>query len=269
VLGLGAPAAGYLNAAFGAGATIGGLAALSLSGSRRVATPLVLAATVWAAAFVVLGALQTSAAAFVLLPLSGICQAVLDTGGRSLLARVTPHEVLGRVFGVLEGVMMATLAIGSLMVPVLVALGGVTAALVGVAVVLLVAALLPIATLRGLDSKAPAAAVASLRRHSLFASLPPPVLESVARELSPLTVHAGDELIRQGDVGDRFYLIISGEFDVTIAGEFIRTLHQTEGFGEIALLRNVPRTASVTARTDGVLYGLDREPFLDALRPAV
>src|SRR5262249_11772708 len=121
----------------------------------------------------------------------------------------------------------------------------------------------------GLDTKAPAAAVASLRRHELFASLPPPVLESVARELTPITIHADDKVITQGDVGDRFYLIISGEFDVSINGEFIRTLETPEGFGELALLQDVPRTARVTARTDGVVYGLEREPFLDALRPAV
>ncbi len=269
VLSLGAPGAGYLNAAFGAGATLGGLAALSLAGTRRVALPLVVAAIAWSAAFVALGVFKTPVAAFILLPLSGVCQAVLDTGGRAMLARVTPHEVLGRVFGVLEGVMMATLAIGSLLVPILVALGGVTAALIGVAAVLLAAAVLPIASLRTLDTAAPAAAIAILRRHHLFESLPPPALESVARELAPITTHAGEAIIIQGDIGDRFYLIISGEFDVTIAGKHVRTLSAGDGFGEIALLRDVPRTASVTANTDGNLYGLDREPFLDALRPAI
>ena len=76
-------------------------------------------------------------------------------------------------------------------------------------------------------------------------------------------------MIVQGDHGDRFYLIINGEFDVDIDGRVVRTLICGEGFGEIALLRDVPRTANVTARTDGLLYGLDRKPFLDALRPAV
>ncbi len=268
-LGLGSPGAGYLNAAFGAGATLGGMAGLTLAASRRVGLPLVGAAVGWAAAFVVLGALQTPVAAYVLLPLAGVCQAVLDTGGRTLLVRVTPHEVLARVFGVLEGMSMAALAAGSLLVPILVSVGGISAALTGVALVLLVAALLPIASLRGLDAKAPAAAIAILRANQLFAGLPPPVLEGLARELAPIDSHAGDQVIVQGELGDRFYLIVSGEYDVTIDGRPVRTLGTGEGFGEIALLRDVPRTASVTTKADGVLYGLAREPFLDALRPAV
>lgn len=268
-LSLGSSGAGYLNAAFGAGATLGGMAGLTLAGSRRVGLPLIGAALAWAAAFVVLGALQTPVAAYVLLPLAGVCQAVLDTGGRTLLVRVTPHEVLARVFGVLEGISMAALAAGSLLVPILIAAGGISAALTGVAVVLVVAAVLPIASLRRLDAKAPAAAISALRAHHLFAALPPPVLEGLARELAPIDSHAGDQVIVQGEAGDRFYLIVSGEYDVTIDGGFVRTLATGEGFGEIALLRDVPRTASITTRTGGVLYRLERGPFLDALRPAV
>ena len=140
-------------------------------------------------------------------------------------------------------------------------LGGISAALTGVALVLVVAAILPIASLRRLDAKAPAAAIAALRAYHLFAALPPPVLEGLARELVPIDSHAGDQVIVQGDAGDRFYLIVSGEYDVTIDGRFVRTRGAGEGFGEIALLRDVPRTASVTTKADGVLYGLAREPF--------
>ena len=164
---------------------------------------------------------------------------------------------------------MASLAVGSLLVPILVSLGGVTAALVGVAAVLIAAALLPIPSLRGLDMAAPAAAIAIVRRNPLFAALPAPVLEGLARELRPITTEAGEHVIVQGDDGDRFYLIVNGEFDVDIEGRVVRHADRGEGFGEIALLRDVPRTANVTARTDGLLYGLDRKPFLDALRPAV
>ncbi len=269
VLGLGSPGAGYLNAAFGVGAVFGGLVGVTLATSRRVGLPLVAAALVWGATFIALGAFKTAPAAFLLLPLAGLCQAVLDTGGRALLVRVTPHDVLARVFGVLEGILMASLAVGSLLVPILVSLGGVTVALVGVAAVLIAAALLPIANLRGLDAAAPAAAIAIVRRNPLFAALPAPVLEGLARELLPITTTAAERVIVQGDHGDRFYLIVNGEFDVDIDGRLVRTLIAGEGFGEIALLRDVPRTANVTARTDGLLYGLDRESFLDALRPAV
>jgi MFS family permease len=269
-LGLGSPAAGYLNAAFGLGATAGALAAVGLIGARSIARPLIGAAIAWGVAFVVLGVVRTAPIAFVLLPVAGLCQAVVDTAGRSLLVRVTPHAVLGRVFGVLEGLAMAALAAGSLLVPILVALGGVRLALLGVAVVLVVAATVPLATLRAVDRAVPRPeAIRLLRGHPLFSSLPAPVLEGLARDLRADPVRAGRVVITAGQVGDRFYLVADGSFEVTIAGSHLRTLGAGDGFGEIALLRDVLRTATVTARTDGLLYGLERRPFLDALRPAI
>jgi MFS family permease len=269
-LGLGSPAAGYLNAAFGLGATVGGLAAVGLIGARSISRPLVGAAIAWGVAFVVLGVARTAPIAFAVLPVAGLCQAVVDTAGRSLLVRVTPHAVLGRVFGVLEGLAMAALAAGSLLVPMLVALGGVRLALLGVAAVLVVAVTVPLATLRAVDRAVPRPdAIRLLRGHPLFSSLPAPVLEGLARDLQADPVRAGRVVITEGDIGDRFYLIADGSFDVTIAGDHLRTLADGDGFGEIALLRDVLRTATVTARTDGLLYGLERQPFLDALRPAI
>ena len=269
-LGLGAPAAGYLNAAFGLGATLGALVALGLIGARSIARPLIGAAIAWGLAFAVLGLARSTLAAFVLLPVAGLCQAVVDTGGRSLLVRVTPHAVLGRVFGVLEGLAMASLAVGSLLVPILVTLGGVRLALVGVAAVLVAAVTLPAVTLRTVDRAVPRPdAIRLLRGHVLFSSLPAPVLEGLARDLEIDPVRTGRVVIAEGDVGDRFYLVADGSFEVTIAGDHLGTLADGDGFGEIALLRDVLRTATVTARTDGLLYGLERQPFLDALRPAI
>ena len=269
-LGLGSSAAGYLNAAFGAGATVGGFAALALAGTRTMAIPLLGGALGWAAAYAVLGAWQTTAGAFVLLPLAGIGKAVLDSAGRALLARITPHEVLARVFGVLEGLVMAALALGSLLVPILVALGGVAAALLGIAAILALAALSPMASLRRLDRFVPPAhALSLIQANSLFTALPPAVIETLATQLVRVPVRAGEVVIREGDRGDRFYLISEGELEISVAGERIRTRHPGEGVGEIALLRDILRTATVTASTHAVLYALEREPFLDALRPAL
>jgi MFS family permease len=209
-------------------------------------------------------------AAFVLFALSGFCQSVVGTSGRALLARVTPLAVLGRVFGVLEGLAMAGLAVGSLMVPALVAVGGVRLALIGVAVVLVVAALAPATRLRALDQFVPAeSGLNAVRGHSLFAALPAPVIEGLARALSPEPTRPGQVVIAEGDVGDRFYLIAEGEFDVSVTGEHLRSLGPGDGFGEIALMRQVLRTATVVARTSGLLYALERQPFIDALRPAI
>jgi MFS family permease len=269
-LSLGSPAAGYLNGAFGLGATVGGVVALGLVGARSIARPVVGAALAWGAAFVALGLERSVGAAFVLLPLAGVCQALVDTGGRALLARVTPHAVLARVFGVLEGVTMAALALGSLLVPILAAAGGVRLALIGVATVLVTAVVLPLATLRAVDSAVPRAdAIRLLRGHGLFSALPAPVLEGLARELQSEPVREGRVIVAEGEPGDRFYLIADGRFEVTVVGSLLRALGPGDGFGEIALLRDVPRTATVTARTDGLLYGLERRPFLDALRPAI
>jgi CRP-like cAMP-binding protein len=92
-----------------------------------------------------------------------------------------------------------------------------------------------------------------------------PVIEDLARALTELDARAGEIVIREGDPGERFYLIAEGELDVSIGGSFVRTMVAGDGFGEIALLRDVPRTATVTARTAARLYALERGPFLAAL----
>jgi cyclic nucleotide-binding protein/MFS transporter len=270
VLKLGAPAAGYLGAAFGAGGLIGGAGALGLIGARSLARPLVGAALLWAVAYAALGLRPVALTAFPLLAAAGVGRAVLDVAGRTLLARITASHVLARVFGVLEGLTMAGLAVGSLLVPGLVSLGGSRAALIGVAVILAVVTLLCLPRLLAIDRRGVASAKLMLvRGHGLFAVLPAPVIEGVAGELEEVRLPRGRVVIREGDVGDRFYLIEIGEVEVSVAGEPLRRLGPGAGFGEIALLHNVRRTATVAATENCVLYALAREPFLDALVPAV
>ena len=127
---------GYLNAAFGAGGVIGGLAAITLVGRRYLAPPIAVGMVAWGAAFVVIAIWPSTLVAVLLLALGGAGRVLLDVGCRTLLQRTTPSEVLGRVFGVLEGLMMAGLAVGSLLIPPLVALGGSKAALIGTGLVL-------------------------------------------------------------------------------------------------------------------------------------
>jgi MFS family permease len=270
VLGLGAPAAGYLTAAFGAGGVIGGLGALSLIGSRSLGRPLIGSAITWAGAFAALAVWTTTGTAYALLVVAGVARAVLDAAGRALLARVTAAHLLARLFGVLEGLGDIGLATGSLLVPALVALGGARAALAGVAAVVAAAALAALPRLRSLDQRGVSRnKLVLLSSHGLFAALPPHVLEGLARELEPVRVAGGRRVIREGDAGDHFFLIAQGELEVSTAGETIRTLGPGTGFGEIALLHNIRRTASVVACSDCLLYALGRRPFLDALTPAV
>src|SRR5262249_13693457 len=163
-----------------------------------------------------------------------------------------------------EGLTMAGLALGALLVPALVHLGGNRLALLGIAAVLPLAAMAGGRKLFGLDAGTPVPVVeiALLRSLPLFAELPAPAMQGLAAALARAEVPAGAVLIRQGDPGDAYYAIAAGELDVMQDGRFLRRCGRGDGVGEIALLRAVPRTATVTAHTAATVYRLGRELFL-------
>lgn len=146
-------------------------------------------------------------------------------------------------------------------------MGGSRLALLGVAAVLPLAAASGGRALFGLDAQAPVPVVeiALLRSIPLFAELPAPAIEGLAAALTPAEVQAGAVLIRQGEEGDAYYAIAAGQLDVLQDGHFLLRCGRGEGVGEIALLRAVPRTATITAHTDATVYKLGREPFLTAV----
>jgi MFS family permease len=259
--------AGYLNAAFGAGGALGIVATVALVGRRRLITPLSLGLGVWAVSLVALAISPTKAGAVLLLAAAGVGRTVSDVAGRTLLQRAAPGDLLARVFGLLEGLSMAGLALGSVMVPVLVAIGGTSAALVGVGAILPLGALLAGRHLREIDRKAdvPVVEIGLLRSLELFAPLGAPTLESVARSLVPIEVVAGTAVVTQGDAGDRWYAIAGGTLEVRRDGRVLAELGRGKAFGEIALMRDVPRTATVTALTDCSLYALGKDEFLEAV----
>jgi hypothetical protein len=258
--------AGYLNSAYGVGAVLAAPVSAMLVG-RRLGLPILGAALLLSGALAVLASGLGLAGTMALLIVVGASRALLDVASRTLMQRSVPAQQLGRVFGVLEGLTMAGLAAGALLVPGLVHLGGSRLALLGVAAVLPLAAAVGGRALSGLDSGTPVPVVqiALLRSLPLFAELPAPPLEGMARALTPVTVPAGTELIRQGDPGDAYYAIAAGELDATQDGHFLRRCGRGEGVGEIALLRDIPRTATVVAHTAATVYKLDREPFLTAV----
>lgn len=267
VLGMGDSGAGYLNAAFGAGGVLAIAATALLVGRRRLVPAFLLAIAVWWLALTALGVWPTELAAFVLLAAAGLGRNVFDVAGRTLLQRLAPPEVLARVFGVLEGAAMAGLAAGSLLAPALVALAGAGAAVACVGATLPLLALLAGRRLVRLDQSAtmPVVEIALLRSRRLFAPLAPPAIEQVARSLEPVSVDAGDVVVRQGERGDRLYVIVEGELEISTGGRAFGTLERGDLFGEIALLQDVPRTATLTAKTPARLYALAREPFLAAV----
>ena len=258
--------AGYLNSAYGVGAVLAALVTATLVG-RRLGLPILGAALVLSGALAALAFGLGLAGTVTLLIVVGASRALLDVASRTLLQRSVPAQSLGRIFGLLEGLTMAGLAVGALLVPALVHLGGNPLALLGVAAVLPLAATVGGRRLFRLDAGAPVPVVqiALLRSLPLFAELPAPALEGLAGALTPAAVSAGTVLIRQGDPGDAYYAIAAGEFDVRHDGHLQRRCGRGEGVGEIALLRAIPRTATVTAHTDGTVYKLQREPFLTAV----
>jgi hypothetical protein len=258
--------AGYLNSVYGVGAILAATVSVLLVG-RRLGGPIAGSALLLSGALAALVAGLGLAGTVALLTVAGAGRALLDVATRSLLQRSVPAQLLGQVFGLLEGLTRAGLAIGSVLVPVLVHLGGSRLALLGVAAVLPLAAAAGGRALFTLDAQAPVPVVqiALLRSIVLFAELPAPAVEGLAAALTRAEVPAGAFLIRQGEQGDAYYAIAAGQFDVLQDGRLVRHCGRGEGVGEIALLRAVPRTASVVAQTPGTVYRLAREPFLTAV----
>jgi hypothetical protein len=258
--------AGYLNFAYGVGGVLAATVSVALVG-RRLGAPILAAALVFSGALAALAFGLGVGWTVALLAVVGASRALLDVASRTLLQRSVPARLIGRIFGLLEGLTMAGLALGALLVPLLVYLGGSRAALLGVAAVLPLAAAIGGRALFGLDAGAPVPVVeiALLRSLPLFAELPAPAIEGLAAALVPIHLPAGAVLIREGDPGDAYYAIAAGELDVRQDGRFLRRCGRGEGVGEIALLRAVPRTATVTAHTPATVYELDRDPFLTAV----
>jgi len=207
------------------------------------------------------------AAGIVAFALIGVANIVEDVAGFTLLQRTAPAEVLARVFGVLHSLFLAMTGLGAILAPRLIDLIGVRWSLVCVGAFLPILTLATRLPLVRLDDSAVdrGAELDLLREIPIFAPLSPPVLEGLAARLVPVHAAAGEAIVREGDTGDRFYVISSGEVDVSIGGEQKATQGPGDHFGEIALLRDVPRTATVTARTDTELLALEREDFLAAV----
>jgi len=104
-----------------------------------------------------------------------------------------------------------------------------------------------------------------LRRSPIFAPLSDTVLEHVAAQLIPFSASANETIIREGDSGELFYFVGDGELAVTVEGFHVTTLGVSDSLGEIALLGDGLRTATIVATEPVELYALTREDFLAAV----
>ena len=267
VLGLGNAGVGYLESASGVGAVIGGVLAVGLSGTRRLAAAFAVGALAWGGGVALLGAAHGAVFAVVVLAGIGLGNSIVDVAAVTLLQRSAPDAVLGRVFGALESVLIAAVGVGAVLAPVLIHVVGVRLAFAITGAVLLVAVaanLRAIATLDRVPAEV-AELVALLRAHPVFAPLRDATLEQLARRLEPVEAPAGEVVVRQGDPGDHVYVVRSGALEVSVDGKPGAPLGPGDLFGEIALLRDTPRTATVTAASACELMRLAREDFLAAV----
>lgn len=267
LLHLGAGAAGILNATAGAGGLVGAAIALSLAGRIRLAVPFAIGLLAWGLPLAAAGLLPVPLVVGGLLLLAGAGRTVIDVVGRTLLQRSAPDEVLTRVFGVVEGMFMAAFGLGSITTPLLLGLAGTQAAFVIVGLLLPFGAVVAWRSLLNIDRSAavPTHELALLRGIPMFDQLAPAILERLAGHLERVAVAAGAVVIREGDPGDRMFIIESGEVEVSSGGRHLATQGAGTEFGEIALLKDVPRTATVRAVTGLSLYALRADVFLAAV----
>jgi MFS family permease len=263
-LDIGASGLGLLNSASGIGGIAGGVLAAALVARGRLATDFGFGLVLWGLPLVIVGLVTDPIVALVAFAILGVGNTIVDVAGDTLLQRSVDNDVLARAFGAMDGLMLLTVGLGAVVAPVLIDLLGVEAASIAVGALLPALAVVSWRALARMDAAAAVRAgeLELLRGVPIFAPLPPPALESLAARADKLHVRAGETVFRKGDHGDAFYVVGDGTLSLSLDGTAPRPLGPGDFFGEIALLRDVPRTATITAETDAELLRLTRDDFL-------
>jgi MFS family permease len=268
VLGMEETGAGLLIGSLGIGGLVGAFAGASLSRGRRLAPVVVTGGVVEGLAFAAVALVGTLTPAMVLLAVSGTAGATMLVSGRTLLQRATDDRVLARVFAIQESTTLLGTAVGSILAPVLLSATSARGAFVPLGLGCALIAISGLVLIRRLDARAVyrPEETALLRGVPFLSVVPEYDLARLAKNARWAVVPPGAEVIRQGDPGRQYYVVAEGALVVTVDG--VRRpslLGPGDGFGEIALLHAIPRTASITAETSSRLLVLEGTDFLAAV----
>lgn len=257
---------GLLESACGVGAIFGAAVSLSLLTRARLGGDLALGLVLWGAPLLLIAAAPHPWAAVVALAVLGAGNSIVDVSAMTLVQRTAPTAVAGRVFGVLESGIITSMAVGALVSPALVHALGIRGALLVVGAILPALALLGAAPLAAVDRGAtvPLEQIEALRTVPFLSPLPVQALEFLAARMRRVELAAGTTLFREGDHGDAFYVLDGGRLTIELPDR-TKTENAPAYVGEIALLRDVPRTATVRAAADSTLWAIDRDDFLSAV----
>lgn len=265
-LSMGEAGAGLLLAAQGIGGVVGAVVVARLVAHDHLAGALVAGAAVFGVPIALLGVVPGILLAVLSLVLAGVGEMTMDVVGRTLLQRTAPPHLMARAFGVVEGLRLWALAAGAAVAGAGVAVAGadVTALVLGVVV--------PVAVLAGLRPiRAVAGAgvdpewVRSIMSLSMCSSLSLRAVEGVATAAVEVSLPVGATPIVEGETGDHLLGILSGAVVVSRGGIEVARLGPGDHVGEIALLRHVPRTATVTVVEAANVVRIDRDDFLEAV----
>ncbi len=267
LLDMGDPGVGLLTAAIGLGGLVGATMAVALAG-RRVLAPWFAAGMVaWGGGITLVGLIAVPVAAMATLAVSGVGKMFVDSVGFSLIQRSVPNDLRTRLLGIHMGLIVAAIATGAAMASVLIDAIGIARSLVLVGLLPIVAATVTWPVVRAVDRRAIVhdRELQLLEGIPLFRPLQLATKEELAARLTRSTAEPGRAICTQGEVGDRFYIVESGAVEVEVDGGVIGRLEPSESFGEIALLRDVPRTATVRAISPLELAVLERREFVAAV----
>jgi MFS family permease len=266
LLDLGESGVGLLDSVLGLGGFAGGFLALLLASRGRLAGDFGLGVVMWSAPLLLVAASPTVPAAIACMVLIGLANSIVDVNAYTIIQRLVPDTVLARVLGSMESALIAGMALGSLSMPLLIETVGLRTGLAIVGATVMAITIIALPGLGRIDrvSLVPDG-YALLERIPFFAPLSRRVLEGLASGSQAETFAGGSIVFAEGDVGDRFFVIESGEAEVRIRDEHVRDLGEGDFFGEIALLRDIPRTATIVTRTELVTRSVNRDEFLAAV----